>query len=272
MTVSIIIPCFNNGLFLKECLESVINQSFTDYECIIINDGSTDESDVIATDYCARFSNFHYIEQENKGVSAARNAGIQKSSGRFILFLDADDVLTVDALKAMTSCFDKNPNLLIVYSDCYTYGQSSKSNMITTFSLEELLIRNRIFVTSMIQKKDLLGEILFDEHISSADEDWEFWLHLLSKHRNRDVKKIDYPAFYYRSHENSAMSNLKKQNDKREKAFDYIYNKHKLVYQEFYPTYITLLNRKLFYEEKLNRIYNSKAYRLFNFIISLKKR
>lgn len=88
---SIIIPVYNTEKYLKKCLDSVFNQEYKDFEVIIINDGSTDKSENIINEYINTYNNIKYIKQKNKGLSNARNEGVSKSKGEFLLFLDSDD-------------------------------------------------------------------------------------------------------------------------------------------------------------------------------------
>ena len=89
--ISIIIPCYNQGEFISDCIKSVKNQSYTDWECIVINDGSTDYSKIVIEEEIANDNRFVLINQENKGLSTARNIGIALATGKYILPLDADD-------------------------------------------------------------------------------------------------------------------------------------------------------------------------------------
>ena len=83
--VSVIIPCYNQGCYLSEALDSVMRQTYPNWECIIINDGSKDQTDAVAKEYCQKDSRIRYISQENSGVIAARNRAVSESSGEFIL-------------------------------------------------------------------------------------------------------------------------------------------------------------------------------------------
>lgn len=98
---SIIIPVYNVKQYLHDCLNSVLNQRFLNYEVICINDGSTDGSSLILDEYAAKYSNISIINQENKGLSAARNAGIRAAKGDYIFFLDSDDWIEPDTLKIL---------------------------------------------------------------------------------------------------------------------------------------------------------------------------
>lgn len=98
MRFSIIIPVYNAEKYLPNCLESIVKQSFADYEVLLVNDGSTDSSEQICSRYCELSPNFRYFCQENSGPSSARNAGILRACGEYLLFLDADDALDGNAL------------------------------------------------------------------------------------------------------------------------------------------------------------------------------
>ena len=99
--ISIIVPVYNSAEYLAECLESIQQQSFLEWECIIINDGSTDESGVIISEFIKKDERFKAYEQENSGVSAARNKGIVLAKGKYIHFVDADDYLLCDTEKTL---------------------------------------------------------------------------------------------------------------------------------------------------------------------------
>lgn len=96
--VSVIIPCYNQDQFLAETLQSVFDQTYSNWECIIVNDGSTDNSESIILDWVQRDKRFQYCKTKNSGVSAARNYGLRIAQGEYVQFLDADDLLTADKL------------------------------------------------------------------------------------------------------------------------------------------------------------------------------
>ena len=97
--ISVIVPTYNAELFLDETLESVLSQTYENWECIIVNDGSTDNTEKIAKKWCERDTRFRYIYKKNGGLSSARNCGIKESKAKYIAFLDADDILTFDSLE-----------------------------------------------------------------------------------------------------------------------------------------------------------------------------
>ena len=99
--ISVVIPVYNTQNYLNECIDSVLNQSFKDFEIICINDGSTDNSLSILSDYEVSDERIKVISQQNRGLGASRNEGLKLAQGEYVLFLDSDDYLTPDALEKL---------------------------------------------------------------------------------------------------------------------------------------------------------------------------
>ena len=112
-SVSVVIPCYNYGRFLAEAIASVLGQSYQDFEIVVIDDGSTDDTERVAR----RFPRVQYHRQGNEGLSAARNAGTRVSRGRYILYHDADDLLTPDALETGVYWLEQRPDCAFVSGD-----------------------------------------------------------------------------------------------------------------------------------------------------------
>src|SRR5215212_9338337 len=108
--VSVIIPCYNQAHFLGEAIESVLSQSYKNFEIIVVDDGSSDNTSEVASSY----EEVRLVRQENRGLSAARNAGITHSEGEYLVFLDADDRLLPKALEAGLECFEAHPECALV--------------------------------------------------------------------------------------------------------------------------------------------------------------
>lgn len=112
--LSVIIPVYNVEKYIEACLESVISQSYSDFEIICVNDGSTDNSLHLLEKYRTRDSRIKIINQNNKGVSEARNRGLREAAGDYVCFVDSDDLLTADALAALRKCIEENPSVQAV--------------------------------------------------------------------------------------------------------------------------------------------------------------
>jgi glycosyltransferase involved in cell wall biosynthesis len=122
------VPCFNLGDYLNETLDSVIKQTIQDWECIIINDGSDDHTHEIALSYVDKDYRYKYIRQENHGLSASRNKGLQNAKGEFIQFLDADDLLSPLKLEYQIDAFNEKPQNDIVYSEYLCFKDKDIDN------------------------------------------------------------------------------------------------------------------------------------------------
>ena len=101
--ISVIVPIYNVENYLRMCLDSIQNQTYKNFECLLINDGSPDNSAEICREYAAKDSRFRYFEKENGGVSSARNLGIERSEGVYITFVDSDDWVEPDYLEVLYS-------------------------------------------------------------------------------------------------------------------------------------------------------------------------
>ena len=114
MKISVIIPIYNAGKFIRKCLESVVNQMFTDFEVICIDDGSTDESSSILSEYASRYKNITVVQQKNMGQGPTRNRGVSLAVGKYIKFVDADDYLHLDALQILYETAERTKTDIIV--------------------------------------------------------------------------------------------------------------------------------------------------------------
>ncbi len=144
---SIIIPIYNTEKYLNECLESLYNQSYDNFEVIMVNDGSTDGSKKICEKYCSLSKRFKLINQENSGVSKARNYGISHSIGEYILFIDSDDYIDYDMMMEIESYIDNNDLLIFGYDEVY---KNKNKKMILNYNIKNLeIIRNKM-ITSVL--------------------------------------------------------------------------------------------------------------------------
>ena len=123
---SIIIPVYNVETYLQQCLDSVINQSFKDFEVIIINDGSTDGSLAICEGYASKYVQIKIINQENKGASYSRNFGITKATGQYIWFIDSDDYIADSALEVISNNLKENAVDLLGFSNYHLFDETNK--------------------------------------------------------------------------------------------------------------------------------------------------
>ena len=216
--ISVIVPVYNGEKYIEACLESVIAQSLDGWEVIFVNDGSTDASERIMKKYADSYNHFIiYVEQENRGLSEARNTGLQYAHGKYIAFLDADDLLPKEALlhlyrKAEETSADMVAGNVVTFGERKASGDFSQRNRETAFTVsgETFLteaITNRHYVpmvynylyrSSFIERHKLR----FEPGILHEDELWTPIALTIAKR----VASIDCTTYLYRQHEASIMS------------------------------------------------------------------
>lgn len=204
--ISIIVPCYNQAQYLDEALQSVANQTYENWECIIVNDGSTDDTEETARVWIEKDKRFSYLLLENGGLSNARNSGISKAICEFILPLDADDKIAANYIEAALEAFEKDDTLKVVYCKAEKFGEESGIWNLHSFSLFNLAQKNMIFCSAFFRKKDwqLVGG--YDPGMIYGWEDWEFWIAILKNGGN--VKCLDQVGFYYRIKSKSMLNQV----------------------------------------------------------------
>lgn len=191
--VSLIIACYNYGWLLPETLDSVLAQTYPHWECLIIDDGSTDNSRSVAESYVQRDARFRYLYQVNKGMSAARNGGIAAATGDYIQFLDADDLLAPRKLELQVAFLETHPDADLVYGDVRYFRHDTPNVFSRSFNMQDeawmaevsgkdqdllnvLVKKNIMVMNSPLLRTALVQRIGgFTEGLRSM-EDWEFWV------------------------------------------------------------------------------------------------
>lgn len=210
--ISIIIPIYNSQNFLHECLDSIIHQTYRDFEVILVNDGSTDDSRSICSEYCDRDFKFKYIEQSNAGVSAARNTGLDNASGEYIVFVDSDDEIVADYLEVLYNNIDgcdmANCNLSFNKEKLGTgdkiYIQYNAKQIVEAY--RTLSMRN-LGITCSLFKKGIIDKAHLRFVVGCyVNEDTEFVLKYVANCSTISVSQ--YVGYYYREVETSAMHSL----------------------------------------------------------------
>ena len=209
--ISVIIPTYNCGAFIKEALDSVFVQTFTDYEVIVVDDGSTDNTRGVVDRFGEKV---RYIYQENKGVSAARNTGIKNAQGRFIAFLDADDIWLPKKLELQMKAMSESDSIGIVA--CGLFCIRGKDNIEKEVIpknypnknqlIQELCCDPDVFFgagSSVLVRRECFQKLgLFDENLHAA-EDWDMCLRIAKSY---DVRSVQLPLLEYRARAGSAVS------------------------------------------------------------------
>lgn len=260
--VSIIVPCYNQGQYLTEALESVQVQTYSNWECVIVDDGSTDNSKEVALPYCNRDKRFKYIYQENQGPSVARNNAIKNSHGEYILPLDGDDKIHKDYVNHAVKILNMNKGVKIVYSQAELFGNASGEWIMEDFHTDSFLVRNCIFCTAMFRRKDYDQTKGYNPNMREGLEDWDFWLSLLEK--GGKVYKIPHIYFFYRIKGYSRnISSLQK--DIYKKLLITAVSNHPALYQKQYSFLLEKYNKL---QKDLSYYKNSSFWGLFSWLLN----
>ncbi|MCC9071702.1 glycosyltransferase family 2 protein [Flavobacterium sp. F-65] len=234
--VSVIIPCYNHGQFLDEAIQSILEQSYFDWECIIINDGSIDNTEEIAQKWVNIDHRFIYFYKENGGLSSARNYGIKKSRGSYILTLDADDFYHHTFVEKGVDILLKNATIGIVSSWGIRFSGNEQFGIFkpTGKTIKDFLFYNAAIGTSLFRKECWEKVKGYDENMKLGYEDWEFYIRVCRL--GWDVHILEEVLFFYRQHQFSMRTIAINKHNKDIKK--YIFIKHKDLYIEYYESYI----------------------------------
>ena len=184
--VAVIVPCYNYGHFLAESLSSLQSQTYPLWECVIVDDGSTDATREVAAALMSRDDRFTYLRQKRGGPSRARNAGLATTSGEYIQFLDADDRLEPDKLRAHVDYLERHPDVGIVYGDAVTFGPERDDRVVSPLALggpvgsgsgtiDRFVVGNPLVVEAPLVRRTVVDGVgMFSEGLFSL-EDWDLW-------------------------------------------------------------------------------------------------
>lgn len=257
--VSVIVPCYNYAHFLGEALESVLAQTYTNWECIIINDGSPDNTEEVALKYCERDGRFKYFYKENGGHSSARNFGIKNSSGKYILPLDSDDKISEVYLEKAVYVLNLEPDVKIVCLQTQLFCDSDEIIKMPPFELRSLLIINYMVNSCMFRKEDFEKTNGYDETMLGF-EDWNLWIEIL-KNGGR-VLELPLIGYYYRKKESSIYNLFLKDNKRVFKDLLKVYNNHIDVYSKYFDSPIQLIQENEKMKKIIKNYQESKTYKV----------
>jgi glycosyltransferase involved in cell wall biosynthesis len=251
--VSIIMPTFNHAQFICESLDSVLSQEYSNWECIIVDDGSTDATKSTIERYL-KDTRFQYYYKANEGAARAKNFAIDKSKGTYILPLDSDDIIANTYLIKAIGLLERNNNLEIVYCEATIFGAENKKWDIPAYDYKLLLIYNMIFNSAVFKRKNFKKVGGYDN--DNSLEDWDLWIKLLEA--GGDVYQIPEILFYYRAHKEGSVTNELQRKDSK-----YIASIN-AIFKNNIDTYLKVIGNPIELERErsaLKQIIKSKEYK-----------
>jgi glycosyltransferase involved in cell wall biosynthesis len=253
--VSILMPAYKVDKYIGEALDSVFKQSFTDYEVIVVNDGSPDQLEQVLEPYMDRII---YLKQENSGQSAARNRAIEIARGRYLALLDPDDIWKPDYLSVQMSIIESDPTISVLYCDAVLFGDpfyEGQTYMQTCPSEGEVTLKKliteecNVMISALIRREVVLEVGLFDEALRSS-EDFDLWVRIAKQGHRIAFHRA--PLIYYRRRPESLSADDTTMCKSILKVFD------KLRRMDLTPEEATAVQQRRAYYQALLRLYEGK--------------
>ena len=240
--ISVIIPTYNRGDLLKKSINSVLSQTYENFELIIVDDGSTDTTREVTENYIKNDKRIVYLYEANSGGPAhPKNVGVKKALGEFISFLDDDDEWLPEKLEKQIQMFEtpEGKNIDIVSCDSIVEDNVSgiivKPSKIKNYKLCDLLIKNSIFTGTVLVRASSLKNKLFDENLKFL-EDWDMWIRILSE--NNNIKFVPIVLFKYKI---SNLNTTKKiASLQKIEAQIYVFKKNITLYKKYNISHIIM--------------------------------
>lgn len=274
--VSIVVPCYNQASYLMDALESIQRQTYSNWECIIVNDGSEDETNLVAEKYVKKDARFRYVYQDNKGLPGARNTGLLLATGEFVFSLDSDDMIEPSYIEEILSIFAMHPTAKIVYTQLRFFGAWEGVWDGPAYTYDDFIWYNVLPPCAVYRRTDFLRVGGYNEWMKKGLEDWDFWLKLLTPIDL--VWRIDKPLYLYRKRSTNEISLLEIAQKNKREVMSMLYANHQAIYERYkqdiiyfhsymqdneqYKIELSLLKKEL------ECCKDSKAYRLGKFLLS----
>lgn len=256
--VSVLIPAYKQAEYVAECLDSLIAQTYRDWEAVVVDDGSPDDVAAAVAPYVRKDGRIRFCHTDNRGVSAARNYAASITSGEYILPLDADDTIEPTYIEKCVAWFSEHPETDLVYCRWRYFGASTHTPEVSYRNFRELLLINTIFCTSLFRRSDFERVGGYDEKMRDGLEDWEFLMRLLSP--ESVVCQIPEQLFNYRIKDVSRNVEALR-GERRKSCFRYIYSKHAGLYEQCFGNPMLAMHRLYFDAQKYKRKYYGVWYR-----------
>jgi len=201
--VSVVIPCYQQAIYLREAVASVLSQKLTDYEILIVNDGSPDDTSCVALELIARHPErcIRLLEKSNGGLADARNAGIKEALGKYILPLDADDKLHPEMLRKTVAVLEADPQIAIAYTDVMHFGAVSRMVRAADYDFSRLPRQNHLNCCALFRREAWSAVGGYNPNMKLGYEDWDFWVSCGEK--GYIGKRIPEPLLLYRVKDSS---------------------------------------------------------------------
>lgn len=239
--VSIIMPCYNDGKYIREAIQSVKEQTYKNIEIIVIDDGSDDEEtrdvlDSLTVDVTV-------LQTNHLRPAGARNYGIQNAKGKYILPLDSDDKIEPSYVEKAVKILESNKNVGVVYCQADLFGEKRGRWDLPDYSFDKMLLDNVVFVTALFYRQDWQAVGGFNTQMLAGMEDYDFWLAIMAL--GREIYQIPEVLFHYRIKPTSRTTSFQSDYIQMQATYRQIYDNHREFYELHRERYAKILRDAL---------------------------
>lgn len=253
--VSIIMPCYNDGKYIMEAISSIKDQTYTNWELIIVDDGSDDQETINIINQIHDY-NIRIYHTEHLRPAGARNYGISKAEGTYILPVDSDDKIAKTYLEKAVLEIEKSEDIGIVYCKAELFGEKSGPWDLPDYSFRTMLLDNIVFVTALFYKEDWQKVGGFSTTMAAGMEDYDFWLSIMAL--GRKIYQIPEVLFYYRIKPVSRTTSFQNNCEQVQNTYRQMYRNHVDFYHEHFDEYAIVLRDALIEQIFLRRKYEER--------------
>lgn len=256
--VSIIMPCYNDGQYVRQAVNSILEQTYINWELIIVDDGSDDEKtiEVLKELHHKKIRIFH---NNHQGVVSARNLGIKNAIGKYIIPVDADDIAEPTLIEKYVSVAEKNSNIGIVYCLCEYFDMRHGVYQLPDYSIVNMLISNCINNTSLFRRDDWIKVGGYNPNMEIGCEDYDFWLSILEL--GREVQLVPEVLLHYRVKQGKGRT-IEIGNQRELEISRRIFENHRELYHKYWDEIIIGEKTKIIgLQEQINVLY-AKKYKI----------
>ncbi len=270
--VSIIMPCYNDGQYILEAIQSVREQTYTNWELIIIDDNS-DDSDTVNIINSIHDPQILVLHSDHLRPAGARNYGIEHATGKYILPVDSDDTIDKTYIEKAVNVIESSPDTGIVYCKADLFGEKSGPWDLPEYSFKSMLLDNIVFVTALFYREDWEKVGGFSTTMVAGMEDYDFWLSIMEL--GRKIYQIPEVLFHYRIKPVSRTTTFQNNCEQVQDTYRQMYRNHADFYLQHYDEYAIVLRDALIeqiflrkkYEERWAKIVKYASYPVIGKII-----
>lgn len=257
--ISVIMPCYNQAQYMPEALQSLLDQDYPHWECIMVSDGSPDNTEEVARQWMEKDNRFRYFWKANSGVCHTRNYAVNQAIGEYIIPLDGDDKLGPHYFSEAIETFTKDPDVRLIYSDTVLFGDVNEERINPPYKFENMLMENQIHNSAIFRKSDFVESGGYNPNMIYGIEDWDFYLSLLKP--DYKVVKLNTFHYYYRIKAESRSVGVNAHKERNDMMLLQIFKNHVPLFLQYFNPVRDRIDAET-YKKELYWHYHTIDYRV----------